>query len=249
MGAAPTALVVGVAAPAGLDASWLDSLADGLGAECDPLGVSVVGGDLVAADELTISVTALGDLAGRDPVTRSGAQPGDVVVVAGRLGFAAAGLALLHDGRGDDPLADAHRCPDIAYAAALRLAAAGATAMVDVSDGLVADVGHIARMSGVRIELASDDLPLAPELVDAGLSLGADPLAWVAAGGDDHAVGLEAMAGHANQVTIPLNHDGSVSVEDNGRGIPVGIRRRRLRRPRATGSAWARPLRDVTSLA
>jgi thiamine-monophosphate kinase len=132
-------------------------------------------------------VTALGDLRGRAPVTRTGARPGDVVVVAGRLGFAAAGLALLRAGHADSPLAQAHRRPEVPYDAALRLAELGATAMIDVSDGLVADLGHLAESSGVRIELATDDLPLPAELVEAGLAIGADPLGWVATGGDDHA--------------------------------------------------------------
>jgi thiamine-monophosphate kinase len=84
-------------------------------------------------------------------------------------------------------MADAHRRPQVPYAAAQRLAECGATAMIDVSDGLVADLGHIASASGVRIELATDDLPLPPGLVEAALTIGVDPLSWVAGGGDDHA--------------------------------------------------------------
>jgi len=187
MGAAPTALVVGLAAPPDLPLEWVDGLTDGLRDECALVEAGVVGGDVSRSTVLTLAVTALGDLRGRQPVTRSGARPGDVVVVAGRLGYAAAGLALLTAGQDDAVLADAHRRPEVAYAAALRLAEDGASAMIDVSDGLVADVGHIATASGVRIELASDDLPLPPELVEAGLAVGVDPLSWVAGGGDDHA--------------------------------------------------------------
>jgi thiamine-monophosphate kinase len=187
MGAWPSALLVGLAAPADLELEWVDGFADGLRDECELVGADVVGGDVSRSTVLTLAVTALGDLRGRAPVTRSGARPGDLVVVAGRIGYAAAGLALITAGRTDSPLADAHRRPLVSYAAALRLAEAGATAMIDVSDGLVADVGHIAAASGVRIELASDDLPLPPELVEAGLDVGVDPLSWVAGGGDDHA--------------------------------------------------------------
>ena len=187
MGAAPTALVVGFAAPPDLPVDWVDGLTDGLREEAALLHTSVVGGDIVRADEVMLAVTAIGDLDGRAPVTRAGARPGDVVVVAGRLGYAAAGLAMLQAGRGEHPLADAHRRPEVPYAAGLRLGSVGATAMIDVSDGLVADLGHIARRSNVRIELASDDLPLPAELVEAGLDLGVDPLSWVAGGGDDHA--------------------------------------------------------------
>jgi thiamine-monophosphate kinase len=187
MGAAPSALLVGLAAPGDLDIAWVDGLADGLRDECELVGAEVVGGDVSRSAVLTLAVTALGDLGGRDPVTRAGARAGDVVVVAGRLGYAAAGLALLDGGHDQAALADAHRRPQVAYAAGLRLAEAGATAMIDVSDGLVADLGHVAAASGVGIQLASDDLPLPPELVEAGLEVGVDPLSWVAGGGDDHA--------------------------------------------------------------
>lgn len=188
MGASPTALVVALAVPAELDVAWVDGLADGLRDECEIVGAVVAGGDMAAATEVSVAVTALGNLHGAVPVTRAGARPGDVVVVAGRLGYAAAGLALLHAGRADDALADAHRRPLVPYAAALRLARLGATSMIDVSDGLVADLGHVAAASRVSLEVASDDLPLAPELVEAGLTLGIDPREWVAAGGDDHAI-------------------------------------------------------------
>ena len=188
MGARPTAIVVGLAAPVDLPLEWTDGLLDGLQAEWARVSAGLAGGDVVRSPTLAVSVTALGDLQDRAPVTRAGARAGDAVVVAGPLGFAAAGLELLRAGR-DQPgaLVDAHRVPPVSYEAGLRLAAAGASAMVDVSDGLVADLGHIALESGVRIELASDDLPLPPELVDAALSLGVDPRSWVAAGGEDHA--------------------------------------------------------------
>ena len=187
MGGRPTGLVVGLATPGDLPLEWVDLLADGFRDEAALAGAAVVGGDVVSSPTLVISVTALGDLCGHRPVTRSGARPGDAVVVAGRLGFAAAGLALLRAGRDDADLADAHRRPTVPYEAALRLAELGATSMIDVSDGLVADLGHLARASGVGIELALDDLPLPAELVDAALEVGADPLSWVANGGDDHA--------------------------------------------------------------
>jgi thiamine-monophosphate kinase len=187
MGATTTALLVALVAPPQLELDWVDGFVDGMLAECARVGATVAGGDLAAGDRIVVAVTALGDLRGRMPVTRAGARPGDIVVVAGRLGHAAAGLALLHAGHHDDPLCAAHRRPEVDYQAALRLADAGASAMIDVSDGLVADLGHLAEASGVGIELASDDLPLPAELVEAGLAVGVDPLSWVAGGGDDHA--------------------------------------------------------------
>jgi thiamine-monophosphate kinase len=221
MGARPTAIVVGLAAPPDLPLDWADGLADGLRDECRLAGAVVVGGDVSADDHITLTVTALGDLAGRRPVRRSGAVPGDVVVVAGRLGYAAAGLALLQAGRAGDALADAHRRPQVAYAAARRLAEAGATAMIDVSDGLVADLGHVASASGVAIELATDDLPLPADLVEAGLALGVDPLGWIAGGGDDHAFAAT-MPGDAalRAVTLLADLPEPVPFAQVGRVVP-----------------------------
>ena len=187
MGARPTGLVVGLAVPGDVALDWVDALADGFRDECTRAAAAVIGGDVDTSPTLMVSVIALGDLRGHPPVTRSGARPGDSVVVAGRLGFAAAGLALLRAGHHTHDLADAHRRPAVAYAAAIRLGELGATSMIDVSDGLVADLSHVADASAVGIELARDDLPLPAELVDAALDVGADPLAWVANGGDDHA--------------------------------------------------------------
>jgi thiamine-monophosphate kinase len=188
MGGRPTALLVGFAAPADLDATWVDALADGLRDEAALVGASVVGGDVTAADLVAVSVTALGDLAGRPPITRAGARSGDQVVVVGRLGFAAAGLALFEAGRPEHPLTAAHRRPEPDYPAARALAEHGhVTAMVDVSDGLLADLAHVADASGVAIRLDSHRLPVPPELAAAAAEIGADPLLWVATGGDDHA--------------------------------------------------------------
>ncbi|MGZ4596677.1 MAG: thiamine-phosphate kinase, partial [Actinomycetes bacterium] len=157
MGAVPTALLIGLAAPADLPTEWVLELADGLREECALVGASVVGGDVVRSDTLVVSVTALGDLEGRDPVTRSGARPGDLVAVAGRLGWAAAGLAVLTRGfRSPRVLVDALRRPAPPYAEGPRAAALGATAMVDVSDGLVSDLRHVAEASGVALVLSSD---------------------------------------------------------------------------------------------
>jgi thiamine-monophosphate kinase len=187
MGARPTAILVGLAAPGSLPLDWIDGLADGLRDECALVGAVVVGGDVVGSDTLTVAVTALGDLEGRAPVTRSGAAPGDQVVLAGWPGRAAAGLALLEAGHLDHPLADAHRRPHPAYATALGLAANDrATSMIDTSDGLLADLDHVALASRVRIVLRAADLPLHPALIGAGELLEIDPFTWMTGGGDDH---------------------------------------------------------------
>jgi thiamine-monophosphate kinase len=189
MGATPTTVLVGLACPPGTPRAVVTGLADGMWAEAERAGVGVSGGDMVRADQLVISVTALGDLGDREPVTRSGARPGDVVAVCGRLGWAAAGLAVLGRGfRSPVGVVNAQRCPEPPYEAGPRAALAGATAMIDVSDGLLADLGHIGEASGVGIDVRTADLDIPARLTEVGAALGADPLDWVLTGGEDHAL-------------------------------------------------------------
>jgi thiamine-monophosphate kinase len=187
MGAVPTALLVGLAAPSDTSVETIAGLADGLWAEAAEVGAGLVGGDVVTSATLTLAITALGSLEGRPPVTRSGARPGDVVALAGRLGWAAAGLAVLQRGfRSPGVVVAAHRVPEPPYAAGPAAAAAGATAMIDVSDGLLADLGHVARASGVVIDVRRPDVP--QKLVEVGAALGVDPVSFLLAGGEDHAL-------------------------------------------------------------
>ncbi len=189
MGAVPTALLVGLAVPPDLDVQWAMDFADGLGQEAERAGAAVAGGDVVRADAITVSVTALGDLQGRDPVTRAGARPGDLVAVAGRLGWSAAGFAVLSRGfRSPRALTDAHRRPVPPYDEGPRAAALGATAMVDVSDGLVSDLGHLARASGVCVRVESSAFHVPQEFQDTARALNADPMQWLLTGGEDHAL-------------------------------------------------------------
>lgn len=198
MGAVPTALLVGLGTPPDLPVAWVLELADGLRDECALLGASVVGGDVVRADQVTLAVTALGDLRGATPVLRSGARPGDLVVLAGRLGWAAAGLAILGRGfRSPKALVEAHRRPEPPYRVALELARLGATSMVDVSDGLVSDLGHVAAASGVRIALERAALEMPEAMTDVARALNADPYTWVLTGGDDHAFAATVPPGTA----------------------------------------------------
>ncbi|WP_373869720.1 thiamine-phosphate kinase [Acrocarpospora pleiomorpha] len=213
MGATPTALFVGLGMPPHTTIDWLDALTDGFRDECALVGASVAGGDIARSDTIVLGVTALGDLAGIAPITRSGARPGDQVAIAGRLGYAAAGLALLSAGtattragaggaRGEtkgwvggsfpvdsfEELLLAHRRPEPPYAQGPRAAALGATAMVDVSDGLVQDLGHIAAASGVGVVVEPAAFRVPAILVEAARYLGVDPLDWILTGGEDHAL-------------------------------------------------------------
>lgn len=189
MGAIPTCLVVGLVLPPETEVGWVLDFLDGMAAECEAVGAAVVGGDLAAGPTIMISATALGDLQGREPVTRGGARAGDVVAVAGRLGWAGAGLSLLSRGfKSPRVLVDAHRVPQPPYLSGVLAASAGAHAMLDVSDGLVTDLGHIADASGVSIDIDSARVPIDDPVRDAAAAFNADPLAWVLAAGDDHAI-------------------------------------------------------------
>ena len=214
MGAEPAALLVALAAPPDLPVSWAGELARGLAAECARAGAYVIGGDTARADQLVLAVTGLGDLAGRAPVLRSGARPGDLVAVAGPLGHAAGGLALLEAGLTGDSLVGEHLRPAPPYDAGPEAAGLGATAMIDVSDGLLADLGHIADASGARIDLDSAALRPGDRLIAAARAVAASrrhasgdrtglatrpaddlALAWVLTGGEDHSLAATFSAG------------------------------------------------------
>lgn len=189
MGAVPTALVVGLAVPGQTTVSTVDGLVAGMWEEAGTVGAGIVGGDVVSCSEIVVSVTALGDLAGRPPVTRAGARPGNVLGLCGRLGWSAAGLAVLRRGfRSPVAVVGAHRVPEPPYTAGPQAAAAGATAMIDVSDGLLADAGHLAKASGVGVDIDSAAVPVASRLVELAAALGADARHWVLTGGEDHAL-------------------------------------------------------------
>ena len=189
MGAVPTALLVGLGVPPDLPLEWALELADGLRDECALVDASVAGGDVVRANEVVVAVTALGSLEGRRPVLRSGAHPGELVAVCGRLGWSAAGQAVLSRGfRSPRALVAAHRRPEPPYAAGPQAAMAGASAMVDVSDGLIQDLGHVAAASGVGMDLRSAAFVVPAPLRDVASAVGGDALTWVLTGGEDHAL-------------------------------------------------------------
>ncbi|MGV1035794.1 MAG: thiamine-phosphate kinase [Candidatus Nanopelagicales bacterium] len=187
MGAVPAALVVGLVLPATTTVGWVLDFADGLAQECRMMNAAVVGGDLSGGESITVAATALGDLSGRDPVRRSGAKPGDVIALAGRVGWAAAGLFILRRGfTAPRALVAAHRFPEPPYASGREAALAGATSMIDVSDGLVADLGHLARASEAVMSIDTASLPIDAPVRDAASAFNADPMKWVLTGGDDH---------------------------------------------------------------
>jgi thiamine-monophosphate kinase len=216
MGALPTALLVSLAADPDLEVAWAVELARGVASVAEQAGAPVVGGDLSSAPlgVVVVSVTALGDLGGLAPVLRSGARVGDVVAVCGSLGLSGGGLVLYGRGEADpdaarrgaqadahlvEPLDDRsvavralmrhHRAPAVPWGCGPVAAAAGAHALVDVSDGLVTDLGRVAAASGVSVDLHGSVLRDRYAAGPLTLALGPDEaLHQVLAGGEEHSL-------------------------------------------------------------
>jgi thiamine-monophosphate kinase len=225
MGGTATALVIAFAAPSDLPAAWAMQCMSGMSEEAAIVGASIVGGDISAADSIVISVTALGDLAEAKPVLRSGAKPGDRIAVAGRVGWSAAGLAVLSRGfRSPRVLVNAHRFPEPPYAAGPLAAKSGATSMIDISDGLIADARHVAEASGVVMSLTSTSLEVPEEMRATAAAYNVDPRLWLLTGGEDHA--LRATFGGRRKIPEGFTQIGVVeAVGDEGPGVVIdGVR-------------------------
>lgn len=195
MGANPTGMVVGLVLPQTTPVEWVEGVAQGLAEATEPAGVGVIGGDLVAGEQLVIAITVHGETFAH-PVLRSGAQAGDQVAVAGNLGQAAAGYALRaadFEAGGEsveNDLITRFRRPLPPLSSGVGAAAAGASAMMDISDGLLRDAGRLARASGVCLNFytesfASDVAVVKPAAT--ALELEDEvALSWVMTGGEDH---------------------------------------------------------------
>ncbi|MEV8144258.1 thiamine-phosphate kinase [Specibacter sp. NPDC078709] len=197
MGAVATAMVVSLTLPRTTPVTWVEDFADGLSAAIVGLGApqcSVAGGDLSGGSELVVTVAVTGSLEGLEPVLRSGAKRGDQVAVCGNMGVSAAGWAL-HE----SSIAVSEFTPAMAHAAGLfarpipplvagpAAARAGATSMMDISDGLLRDATRIATASKVAVDLDSTVLAvMARELEETAVVLGKNALQWVLTGGEDH---------------------------------------------------------------
>lgn len=217
MGARPSAVVVALAFPKDLDENWVVEFEAGVKEECAKAKVSLVGGDLSSSAHIAICVTALGDLGGRKPVTRAGARAGDVVAVCGKLGWASGGLMVLQRGFGSPKdLVAEQQTPSVPYGQGIAAAKAGATSMLDISDGLLADLDHIATASGVHIDVDTSLIEIPDGVARVAAATGKPALGFVLAGGEDHA--LAATFPPGAPLPVGWRRVGSVSA---GEGITV----------------------------
>ncbi|MGO1385353.1 MAG: thiamine-phosphate kinase [Arachnia sp.] len=217
MGAVPTSIVVALAFPSTLEEAWITEFTAGVRQECAEAGVNLVGGDLSSSEHIVVCVTAMGELQGRAPVTRAGARPQDVVAVNGRLGWSAAGLTVLQRGFGSPKeLVLEHQCPTVPYGQGQVAADNGATAMMDISDGLLADLSHVATSSGVAIDVETASFTVTDAIARVCAATGKKALGFILAGGEDHAL----IATFPPDVTLPSGWVAVGSVSE-GRGVTV----------------------------
>jgi thiamine-monophosphate kinase len=195
MGAEPGEAYVQLGVPADIDVEGALELGEGIGEAAAEHGVQVLGGDVSRAPVLWLGVTVVGHAATpADLVTRAGAKPGDVLVVTGELGGSGAGLMLLERPEIAQAVrpeqADALRSRHLEPSPRLRhgraLAGAGATAMIDLSDGLAGDAAHLALAGAVRLVVELDELPIAAGVAAVAEAVGVDPIELAAAAGEDY---------------------------------------------------------------
>lgn len=238
MGAEAGEAYVALGLPPDLSEQQCLELLDGMIALADETGTDLAGGDLTRSNQLFLAITVIGHAPAPGAfVTRSGARPGDVLVLTGEIGGAAAGLELLDNPHleTDSVLRKRQLEPTPRLAAGQALARAGATAMIDLSDGLGADAGHLARASGVKLEIEAGAVPLAPAAVALSEATGRDPW-WLLSGGEDYELLAsvpadrleEAVTAVTSKEEVALTQVGEVK---DGSGVEIRLPDGRLLKP------------------
>jgi thiamine-monophosphate kinase len=227
-GATPVGYLLALSLPKDWREEWIAAFARGLAHDQDAFSLCLLGGDTTTTPgPLTIAITALGSAAERCIVRRKGAQIGDAVFVTGTIGDAAGGLAVLKGEDGAltlaerDALIARYRVPEPRLAFGARLPGL-ANASLDVSDGLLADLGHVAEVSGVRIVVEAAKIPVSPAL---GRLWGSEAGLRGATAGDDYEIALTAAPSHRPQIVEAAQQTGTRLTEigrvEAGQGVAL----------------------------
>jgi thiamine-monophosphate kinase len=223
MGGRPVAAIVGLASPRGaFGPPEIRAMYQALEDLAAHTGCSIIGGDISRASETVIAITVIGKMAADvAPVMRTGARPGDAVCVTGPLGASAAGRELLEHprpnaGSHDAALITAHRRPSPRLQFGTDLAAGGATAMMDISDGLALDAHRLAIASGVWLGLELDRVPLADGVAQVAQHLGADPVIFASTSGEDYELLVTIDPSRISTVAVPLIQVGAIGAGPSG---------------------------------
>ena len=226
MAASPRYAMVALAAPADVEAAWVMELFGGMRDACAEYGLALVGGDTNRAELLVLSAAVVGEVAPGRALLRSGARASDRIVVTGELGAAAGGLALARAepdvtsvalsapwGRA---LVEGLERPVARVGEAQILSRSGATAMMDLSDGLAKDLSRLCQASGVGARVAVDAVPVSPALADGSSALGVDALSLALSGGEDYELLATMPAGSVEEAATRLLADFGVRLSDVG---------------------------------
>ncbi|MFQ3660973.1 MAG: thiamine-phosphate kinase [Chloroflexaceae bacterium] len=233
MGGRPRFALVSLGLPASLEVAWVEELYRGLRLEAERHGVAIVGGNMTRSPAgIWIDLTVLGQVRRDEVVLRSGARPGDQVLVTGQLGAAAAGLQLLLDPRLAHVVADPAPALTRHFTPTPRLAEAGvigrshqATAMIDLSDGLSSDIGHICEQSGVGVRLWAAHLPIAPAARAIAAARGEQPWNIALSGGEDYELCFTASPTAAATLAAEIQYETGTPVTVVGEILPAGLGR------------------------
>jgi thiamine-monophosphate kinase len=252
MGARPLGALLTLGLPESADVASIDAFLGGFLGLARASGCPLVGGDTVRAPQWLVNVTVVGAVARGRALLRSGARPGDRIFVTGELGGAAAGLALLECGGARTPserrMAKRQLAPRPPFRAGEKLARARlASAAIDLSDGLVRDLGHVARASGVALHVEVERVPLERGLAAAATRLGADALALALAGGEDYELAFTARprAPSAQEFTRRLGcRVTEIGVARPGRGLHFRREGRAFEPPAPRFEHFRTPPRD-----